>query len=92
MSEEDKKDKRIKGLDEAGNKLMSVDEYAKIIADAEAKIEMARADAKADVIAQMKEDIVEYGITIGDLRGPATKQLMDKSKSWHYTPPKKKAK
>ena len=61
-----------------------------LIKDAEEKMALAKMDKKKNVVEQMKKDIVEYGLTIGDLRGDATKQLMSKSKSWTYTPPPKK--
>ena len=83
-------DKRQSGFDNDGNALKSVDEYAKVIKDAEEKMALAKMDKKKNVVEQMKKDIVEYGLTIGDLRGDATKQLMSKSKSWTYTPPPKK--
>ena len=83
-------DKRQSGYDNDGNALKSVDEYAKVIKDGEEKMALAKMDKKKNVVEQMKKDIVEYGLTIGDLRGDATKQLMSKSKSWTYTPPPKK--
>ncbi len=83
--------KRQKGFDNEGNALKSVSEYEQMIKDANEKMALAKVDDKKDVVEQMKKDIVKYGLTIGDLRGDATKQLMSKSKSWTYTPtPKKK--
>ena len=82
--------KRESGYDEDGNALKSVNEYKEMIADAEKKMALAVVDKKKEIIKRIKEEIVEYELTIGDLRGDATKQLMGKSKSWTYIAPPKK--
>ena len=43
-----------------------------------------------EIIKRIKEEIAEYKLTIGYLRGDAIRQLMGKSKSWTYIAPPKK--
>ena len=82
MAEKKKRVKREMGVDESGNPLKSVNDYKSIIEEANKKMELAKEDEKKKVVVKIREQIVEYNITIGSLRGEPTDVLMKGTKNW----------